>query len=236
MVNQKLKEGEVLNRWLREQGMSAIGLSNMLGVTRSNVYYHLKQDKIADEFKNRLVKAGYTIPGLNVRSLNIDTVHGQVNKSNARAINLTEDQIMHVPLVNKHAQAGYTQGYGDHEYIETLPTIPFPVDRQYKGTYRAFEVSGDSMDIDARRYYKAGDIVLGREIGQQQWGDKLHINRYSFVIVHKTEGILIKEIARHDVSTGIITLHSLNEFYDDYDVSLDDVAQIYNVVKVVRDE
>lgn len=62
--------------------------------------------------------------------------------------------IMNVPLVNQYAYAGYLCGYSDPEYIGALPTIPFPVDREYKGQYICFEVKGDSMDDGSTTNYQ----------------------------------------------------------------------------------
>ena len=49
---------------------------------------------------------------------------------------------MNVPLVHLRAQCGYLNGYGDQEYIDTLPTLPVIVDRTYHGNYRHCTGSG----------------------------------------------------------------------------------------------
>lgn len=142
--------------------------------------------------------------------------------------------IMRVPLVSQYAYAGYLGGYSDVEFMESLPTIPFIIDREYKGVYMAFEVRGDSMDDGSRNSYIAGDILLSRQVQQTHWQNKLHINRWDFIIVHKTDGILLKKIISHIPSTGDIIAHSLNPDYDDIQLNLSDVVQLFNVVKVER--
>lgn len=150
----------------------------------------------------------------------------------ADRINISDPNVMLVPLVNQYAHAGYMIGYADNEYMETLPRIPWIVDREYKGKYISFEVKGDSMDDGLKHSYEQGDILLCREIYQDYWKSKLHINQWdAFVIVHKTDGIVIKQIVDHDVENGIITVHSFNPIYEDYKINLRDVAQIFNVVK-----
>lgn len=69
-----------------------------------------------------------------------------------------------------------------------------------------------------------------------RWQSKLHIHKYDFIIVHRTEGILLKKIIKHDTTDGVITLHSLNALYDDFAINLNDVAQIFNVIKVEREK
>lgn len=145
---------------------------------------------------------------------------------------ITTGGVMMVPLVNQYAHAGYMAGYADVEYIETLPKIPWIVDHEYKGNYISFEVRGDSMDDGLKHSYEQGDILLCREIYPQYWKCKLHIKTWdAFVIVHQTEGIVVKQIIDHDVENGIITCHSFNPIYEDFQVNLREVAQIFNVVK-----
>lgn len=140
---------------------------------------------------------------------------------------------MNVPLIPVRAQCGYLNGYGDQEYIDTLPTLPVIVDRTYHGKYRLFEAEGDSMDDNTRNAICDGDIVLGREVQRHLWTSKLHMNDWYFIIVHRTEGISIKQIIDHDVEHGIITCHPLNDLFHDYKVYLDEVAELYNVIKIV---
>lgn len=140
---------------------------------------------------------------------------------------------MNVPFVPVRAQCGYLSGYGDPEYIGSLPSIPVIIDRTYHGKYRIFEAEGDSMDDNSRLSICDGDKVLAREIRRDLWLPKLHYNDWYFVIVHRTDGISIKQITAQD-ENGNITCHPLNPLFNDYVVNLDDVAELYNVVKVVE--
>jgi phage repressor protein C with HTH and peptisase S24 domain len=140
--------------------------------------------------------------------------------------------IMEVPLVTQYAYAGYLGGYSDPEYIDQLPKVPFILDKEYKGQYICFEVKGDSMECDTDESIPEGSILLCRNVKQDYWKSKLHINKWDFVIVTKNDGILVKRILNHDVEKGIITIHSLNDFYSDKEIHLKDVQQIFNIVEV----
>lgn len=155
-------------------------------------------------------------------------------KKTNEVINLTDSQIIYVPLVSQRAYAGYLSGFSDEEYIEDLPKEPFFMDREYKGNYVAFEVRGDSMDDGSRYSICERDIVLGREIIKDHWKNKLHIHKWNFIIVTKDDGILYKQITKHDTVSGKITIHSLNSIYEDKVINLKDVAQLFNVVQVNR--
>lgn len=141
-------------------------------------------------------------------------------------------------LIPVHAQAGYLLGYQDREYIDTLPLYTTTVDKFVTGNYKYFEASGDSMDNgDIREAIPDGTVMLCREVGRQYWQSKLHTHAWpNYVFVHRREGIVVKQVANQDLDTGILTLRSLNpdkKRYPDYDVHMDDLLQIYNVVKRV---
>ena len=162
------------------------------------------------------------------------TGEGSMLKDDAAHISMPN--VKYVPMVSQYAYAGYLTGFGDEEYMESLPTIPFVVDQQQmKGCYICFEVKGDSMDDGTQDSILEGDRLLCREIGRHLWTkNKLHINRWDFVVVHRTEGILVKRIIDHNVEACEITIHSLNPEYPDRVLHLNDVAQILNVVEISR--
>lgn len=136
-----------------------------------------------------------------------------------------------IPLVSQYAYAGYLGGYGDPEYVGTLPTIDFTPDREMTGNWLAFEVKGDSMDDGTKDSYVEGEIVICREVEPDYWRDsRLFINKRDFVIVHE-EGILIKRITEHDVEAHTITIHSLNPMYPDRILHLEQVRQIFSIVE-----
>lgn len=143
-------------------------------------------------------------------------------------------EFLNIPFIPIHAQAGYGRGYGDEEYIESLPTYPVIVDKNYKGKYRVFEVNGDSMDDGTRNAIYNGDKVLCREVKRELWTSKLHIKNWHFVICMKNDGITIKQITEHDVENCTITCHPLNPIFENFEVDLNDVAELYNVIKIVE--
>ena len=145
-------------------------------------------------------------------------------------------KIIMIPLVTIKAKASYLAGFGDTEYLETLPKIPMLEDRPRHGNYICFEVDGDSMDDESKNGYQHGDILYTRQISRVHWQSRLHIKDNDFVIVHREFGIVFKQISKHDTSTGIITCHSLNPNYKDFEVFLDEVHLLYNVIKMIRDK
>lgn len=139
-----------------------------------------------------------------------------------------------VSVVGQYAAAGYLNGFADATYIEDLPKVPFFIDHEVRGKYMGFEVRGDSMDDNSANSIIEGDTLICRQIKPDLWCHKLHIQKWYFVIVHRTEGIIVKQIIDHNTETGDITIHSLNSFYPDRVLNLKDVAQLFNVVQINR--
>ena len=136
-----------------------------------------------------------------------------------------------IPLVSQYAYAGYLTGYGDAEYLESLPVIDFTPDREMTGNWLAFEVKGDSMDDGTKDGYESGEILICREVEPHLWSNsRLHYNHRDFVIIHK-DGILIKRIVSHDVENHRITIHSINPIYNDRIIDLADVRQLFSIVE-----
>lgn len=149
---------------------------------------------------------------------------------------------MRTKLVTQKASAGYLTGWGDQEYLNELPTHEVYVREYHKGIYRSFEAVGDSMNdgtensLPTIKSIPAGSIATGRLISRHLWNSKLHINDFHrYIIVTYEDGIIMKEIIAHNTETGIITCRSLNpnkDLYPDFDLDLQKVMQIFNIVQV----
>lgn len=220
---------ERLKLYLKQKKINASEFGRTIGV--SNAYISSIVQSIPPD---KLQRITLNYPDLNTGWLL--TGDGEMLKNSALKSDAREKEInefVHVPMVPVRAKAGYLIGYGDQEYVDTLPTIPVITDRTFHGKYRCFEVEGDSMDDGSRDALCDRDVVLCREIRRDLWQYKLHINDWDFVIVHK-EGILIKRIVEHNVDRGTITCHSLNPMFGpDFTVNLLDVYELYNVLKIV---
>jgi len=230
--------GKRLEYLIDKKGITAYELSSSTGISQSTLSRIINKGS-KPNLKNSEALAKYfhiTKDWLINGSTEKEDLsqYAEVNEPSSNYLKSESLSIMQVPLVNQYAYAGYMSGLADTEYIETLPKIPFVLDKEYKGEYLCIEVKGDSMDDESHQSYLEGDILLCRNIRKEYWKSKLHINKWDFVIVHREKGIVVKRIVKHDVEQGIITLHSFNDYYSDYDVHLNDVDQILNIVDLQR--
>ncbi len=208
--------GDYIRQKRKKLGLTQDQLAKKLGVSKRTIINYEKGEKIPDS-KSELLHSIFSS-----------------DEKVVEAIPVEYQGYMLVPLVNQKAQAGFLAGWGDPEYIDELPKKAFEVDKEYKGKYVCFEVSGDSMDDGSSESILENDLILCREVQRIHWKNKLHINRWDFVIVHREQGILVKRIVEHNVEEGKLKLHSLNEYYDDQVVFMDDLVAIFNVIDVKR--
>lgn len=108
--------------------------------------------------------------------------------------NSGNDNIIYVPI---KARAGYLLGYGDAEFMETLPTFRLP--GLNNATYRMFEVEGPSMAPNVL----SGDRIIGEWIDEL---DKIRDNRV-YVVVH-TGGVAVKRVVNRLKERGKLYLKS----------------------------
>ncbi|WP_299759691.1 XRE family transcriptional regulator [uncultured Pontibacter sp.] len=133
------------------------------------------------------------------------------------AITVDEQENENIELVPYKASAGYLNGYADSEFIEELPRFRLPM-LGAGGTYRAFEISGDSMLPIA-----SGTVIVGRFI--EDWS--LIKDGTPCVIVSQKEGIVFKRIFNKLKDASMLRLHSDNPVYSPYEVHVEDVVEIW---------
>ena len=133
------------------------------------------------------------------------------------AFTVDKDQNENIELVPHKAAAGYLNGYADREYLEVLPKFRLPMLSQ-TGTYRAFEIAGDSMLPIA-----SGTVIVGRYV--EEWASIK--DGTPCVVVSSRDGIVFKRVFNKLRSNAMLVLHSDNPNFSPYDVKADDVLEIW---------
>jgi len=121
-----------------------------------------------------------------------------------------------IELVPHKAAAGYLNGYADPEFVKELPHFKLPMLKQ--GTYRAFEISGDSM-----LPILPGTIVIGEYV--EDLRDLK--NGKTYVLVTKQEGIVYKRVFNYLDENGKLFLVSDNRQYAPYQVNGEEVIEAW---------
>ena len=187
-----------------EEGRADPRLNNLLNISR---VFNIPVD---DLLRNDLSQI---MPSLNNFS---DTVK---IPSALKVLSITVDQQgkENIELVPQKAAAGYMNGFSDPEYLEQLPRFQLPI-LPSTGTYRAFEITGDSM-----LPLQSGTIVIGRYLE-----DYKNINsNATYILVTRKEGVVYKRIASRIEENGTLQLLSDNKIYTPYEISIEEVMEIW---------
>ena len=148
---------------------------------------------------------------------------GKAQKSTSTkvlSITVNEKDEEFIDLIPQKASAGYMNGYADPEYLEELPKFQLP-NLPKNGTFRAFEITGDSM-----LPLRPGTIVVGRYL--EELSDIK--NGRCYVILSKEEGVVYKRIFDYTQEHGKLFLVSDNKAYSPYEIPASDVLEIWEAI------
>jgi len=139
-------------------------------------------------------------------------------KGNLRilSISVDKDDNENIELVPVKASAGYLNGYADPEFVAQLPKFYLPMFKQ--GTYRAFEIKGDSM-----LPLQSGTIIIGEY--QENWADVKAAETY--VVISKSDGVVYKRIGNKFKENKKLKLISDNPVYEPYEINGEDILEIW---------
>ena len=142
----------------------------------------------------------------------------KVENEKLRVLSITVDSQdrENIELVQQKAAAGYLNGYADPEYVEKLPRFRLPM--LPPGTYRAFEITGDSM-----LPLMPGTIVIGEYA--EDW--KSMRDGQTYVLVTNSEGVVYKRVKNRIIEEGMVILQSDNPAYLPYSISSKDVLEVW---------
>ena len=142
----------------------------------------------------------------------------RASASNIRVLSISVDSNdkENIELVPVKASAGYLNGYADPEFISELPKFNLPMLKQ--GTYRAFEIKGDSM-----LPLQSGTIVIGEYL--ESWADVKQGETYVFIT--KSDGVVYKRAGNRFKENKGIKLISDNVIYEPYTISAEDILEIW---------
>lgn len=131
------------------------------------------------------------------------------------AISVDQDKEGNIELVDTKAEAGYLESFQDPEYIRDLPRIGFP--NIPTGTFRGFEISGDSM-----LPIEPGSIIISEYVEdfQSVRDDK------TYIIVSKHEGLVYKRVKKLQDENQLLLI-SDNSYYPPYTIDFEEIAEIW---------
>jgi len=166
-------------------------------------FYEFSMDEFINEEINDKWKPKLKSQGTNLRVL---------------SISVDKDDNENIELVPVKASAGYLNGFSDPEYIRELPKFQLPLPSLKQGTFRAFEITGDSM-----LPIQPGSIIIGEYL--DNWNDVKTGETY--VIISRNEGVVYKRAGNRFKENKELKLISDNKVYDPYQIAAEDILEIW---------
>ncbi|MDW3210455.1 MAG: XRE family transcriptional regulator [Reichenbachiella sp.] len=153
-----------------------------------------------------------------VSELSDEELHQQEEGSaKILAITVDKEDNENIELIPQKASAGYMNGYADPTYIETMPKFQLPM-LPKNATYRAFEISGDSM-----LPLQPGTVIIGEYV-ENISNIK---NGKTYVLLSKEEGVVYKRVFNYVEENGKLFLVSDNKSYAPYQVDAKDIIEVW---------
>ncbi len=142
----------------------------------------------------------------------------------ASTVNASNEE--NIELVPVKAQAGYTSGFADPEYINELQVFQLPFLSPDK-KYRTFQLLGDSMFPIPEKAWVTGEYI-------QDW--KSIKTGEACIVLTLDDGIVFKIIENRLGEEGILRLYSLNPMYEPYQVHAGEIREIWRFVHFISHE
>ncbi|WP_346858323.1 helix-turn-helix domain-containing protein [uncultured Draconibacterium sp.] len=138
------------------------------------------------------------------------------NKLRLLTISVDNEGKENIEMVPVKAQAGYTNSYGDLDFISGLPKFKLPFLPEEK-TYRTFQIQGDSM-----LPIKEGSWVTCSFV--ENWS---HIkDGKACIVVTKDEGIVFKLVYKRLEDKNFLLVSS-NRNYSPYEIPVSQLLEIW---------
>jgi transcriptional regulator with XRE-family HTH domain len=214
-------------RYLRlSKGWQQAEFADKIGIARSSVSQYetgaSKPDfntlmKIADIFNvslNELVHI--KLPeSTSIKANNETTTVNAVRTSFITIDNKGKENIV---FVDQKAAAGYAGNVQSPVFYKSLPTFSLPGSRYNNGTFRCFEITGESMNGS----FKPGDWCISRLV------DDITTVRDNYVyVVVTTDAVLIKRVINRIRERESIVLKSDNPDYAHIQLHVSEVKELW---------
>lgn len=135
------------------------------------------------------------------------------------AITVDEKQNENIEIVPVKAAAGYLSGYSDPSYLKELNRFRLPF--LPSGTYRAFEIKGDSM-----LPVQPGSVIVGEYVEQL----KDIRDGQTYIILSRHDGIVYKRVFNQTEESGKLLLRSDNPSYPPYTLPASEILEVWRAV------
>lgn len=215
------KAGQNLKHLRKQRGWTQEEFAEKLNIKRSllGAYEEERAEPRLDVLETVCGIFKLTLDDLFLKDLTAPKAATYVERRRQQKLSAEISAIQFVPV---KAAAGYLAGYGDPEFIDELNTFTLPM--LSGGTYRAFEIVGDSMLPTP-----SGSVIVGEKV------ESIDDVKSSVpcIVVSKNEGIVYKRVLKNSRAKNKVTLVSDNPSYEPYQVNAGDIMELWQAQYII---
>lgn len=131
-----------------------------------------------------------------------------------------KERIVHVPVT---AYAGYQDNLTEPVFMQELPTYSLPEHILRSGSYRSFDVAGDSMEPTLY----TGDKVIAAFVEPQYWEQGIKDSMIHVLITYNE--VLVKRVMNYIRSEKMLELRSDNSSHPPYHLPIQHLREAWVV-------
>ncbi|HLF65354.1 MAG TPA: LexA family transcriptional regulator [Saprospiraceae bacterium] len=131
-----------------------------------------------------------------------------------------KERIVHVPVA---AHAGYRDNLTETVFVQNLLTYSLPENILRYGSYRSFDIAGESMEPTLL----PGDKVIGAYVEPQYWEQGIKDNMIHVLVTHRE--IVVKRVINFIRAEKMLELHSDNMAVLPYHLPIEELREAWVV-------
>jgi phage repressor protein C with HTH and peptisase S24 domain len=131
-----------------------------------------------------------------------------------------KERIVHVPV---SAYAGYRDNLTEPIFVQDLPTYSLPENILRHGSYRSFDVAGDSMEPTLL----TGDKIIGAFVEPQYWEQGIKDHQIHVLVTYNE--VVVKRVMNFIRAEKMLELHSDNKGIPPYHLPIQELREAWIV-------
>lgn len=215
-----MHDGLILKNFLKEKAIKIGQLASLLNMSRQNLNYHLRKDKMDEDFE-RLLKDK---SGIKRKS-------GQFVQLSDQELKL-EDSISFVPFLSATEIPSFIRNGGTDDFINELNKLPYKQLSSFEHSL-IIESQDDRMNDNSDKAIKEGDLLLAEFLDKNILKSQLTEFNKVFILFSKKSGCICTQIINHNLTSGLIECRFWNNFYSNITINSNDVIAILFAKRII---
>lgn len=227
--------GERLKAFRKSKKLSVPYISKVLGIPKDRIYKWEKGHRPTDLEDYNKVENFLNSDDKKIGNLILEPDYSYTKKGNHLDASIL-DEYMRVPYLPAHSQVSYISSFKNKAQLadKELDTLLVPKEFE-KGSFMIIEVANNSMDDGSKKSICEGDKILVKELEPSAWRkERLLFKDLLFVLITKKDGILLRQIIKHDLSKNIIACHPWNTLFERQQIAISEIHRLFYIKKIVE--